>query len=231
MMTVQDHDSYPFQAVIFDIDGTLIDSMPIWDDLGARYLRSLHVTPEENLGKILFPMTIAEGVQYLKDHYHLRKSREEIRDGLRRITEVFYREEVPLKKGVEEFLQSLSDHQIPMVLATIGETELEEAALTRLGIRKYFRRMFVCEDYLTTKKEPKIYQVCASFLDLKPSKILVAEDLLQAIRSAKSAGFQTAAIYDAASAGDRKELQKEADYYAMDFTDLRELIDGVHLPD
>lgn len=217
----------PFQAVIFDIDGTLIDSMPIWDDLGARYLRSLQITPEPDLGKILFPMTIAEGVHYLKEHYHLEQPESEIRKGLQDITERFYREEVPLKKGALDFIQALAEHNMPMVLATIGETALEEAALKRLQIWQYFQKMFVCEDYHTTKKESKIYQVCADYLHLAPSKILVVEDLLQAIRSAARAGFQTAAIYDAASAKDEAQLRKEASLYAMDFDDLRKFIGKV----
>lgn len=209
-----------FRAVIFDIDGTLIDSMPIWDDLGARYLQSVHVAPEPELGKILFPMTIAEGVRYLKEHYHLPESEETIRQGLQIITEKFYREEVPLKKGAMTFVQSLEKRQIPMVLATIGETELEEAALKRLGIWQYFLKMFVCEDFQTTKKESKIYRICAKYLNLPPRKILVVEDLLQAIRSASAAGFQTAAIYDAASAGDEAQLRREADCFAADFDEL-----------
>ncbi len=211
----------PFRAVIFDIDGTLIDSMPIWDDLGARYLRSLSVTPEPDLGKILFPMTIAEGVHYLKEHYHLSESEEEIRQGLQAITEHFYREEVPLKKGAFAFVQALSKRQIPMVLATIGETELEKAALKRLQIWPYFQKMFVCEDYHTTKKESRIYEICAEYLRLPPAEILVVEDLLQAICSASGAGFQTAAIYDAASRKDEAALRAEADYYAADFDELR----------
>lgn len=213
-----------FRAVIFDIDGTLIDSMPIWDDLGARYLRSLDVTPEPGLGTILFPMTIAEGVQYLRDRYHLQKSAAEIRQGLQQITEYFYREEVPLKKGAMQFVQNLADRDIPMVLATIGETALEEAALKRLGIRQYFQKMFVCEDYHTTKKEAKIYTICASYLGFAPANILVIEDLLQAVRSAGKAGFQTAAVYDAASAADERQLRTEADYYAEDFDELARML-------
>jgi HAD superfamily hydrolase (TIGR01509 family) len=218
-----------FQAVIFDIDGTLIDSMPIWDNLGARYLRSLQITPEPDLGKILFPMTIAEGVHYLKEHFHLVQAESDIRKGLQNITEQFYRKEVPLKKGAFAFVRLLADHDIPMVLATIGETDLEKAALKRLQILQYFQKMFVCEDYHTTKKESKIYQVCADYLHLAPSKILVVEDLLQAIRSAAQAGFQTAAIYDAASAKDEGQLRQEASLYAMDFDELRGLIEKDNL--
>lgn len=199
------------RGVILDIDGTLIDSMPIWDDLGARYLRSRNVEPKQDLGQILYPMTIEEGVHYLREHYALPESEDEIRAGLMRVLDRFYREEVPLKAGALEFVTHLHTAGIPMILATIGDRELERAALTRLSVWSYFADMLLCEDYGTTKRESVIYQQCAERLGLMPQDILVVEDLLQAIRSAHAAGFVTAAVYDAASAHDYPVMQREAD--------------------
>lgn len=208
------------KAVLFDIDGTLIDSMPVWDDLGARYLISIGVTPEADLGKILYPMTIEEGVGYLKSHYHLPQEPSEIRAGLMNLFARFYREEVPLKEGVAGTLKKLSALRIPMVLTTIGEPELEEAALCRLGVRQFFLHMYVCSDYQTSKKESRIYEIAASDLKLEPGNCLVVEDVLQAIRAANRAGFLTVAVEDAASLADRNSLMAEADLYVRRLSEL-----------
>lgn len=208
------------KAILFDIDGTLIDSMPIWDELGARYLMSRGITPEPDLGNILFPMTIDEGVTYLKTRYRLDEEKETIRAGLMKTVDDFYRYEVPLKDGAAEFLARTASAGIPMVLTTIGEPSQEEAALTRLRVRKYFRGMYVCEEYHTTKKEPLIYQIAARELGVKPEHTLVVEDMLQAIRAAESAGFRTLAVADEASSADREELIRTADRFIDSFREL-----------
>lgn len=209
------------RGIIFDIDGTLIDSMPIWRELGARYLRSVGKEPEPGLGEILFPMTIAEGVQYLRTHYALPQREEEIRQGLSAITEHFYREEVPAKAGALELVRALQAEGIPMVLATIGERELERAALERLGLWPFFSGMLVCEEHHTTKREPLIYRLCAEHLHTDPAQTLVVEDILQAICTAKAAGFVTAAVADADSAADRQKIVQRADYFLEDFNRMR----------
>lgn len=208
------------EGAVFDIDGTLIDSMGIWNDLGARYLVSLGKVPQDHLGEILYPMTIAQGVSYLKKTYGLAQSEKEIRDGLNHITEVFYKEQVPLKKGALEFLEALRKHRIPMVLATIGEKELEAAALKRLGVWEYFDGMYCCEDYGTTKKEARIYEICAEALKLPKEKVLVVEDVYQAVHSAHTAGFLTAGIQDEASRQDEEKICREADFFLKDFETL-----------
>ena len=208
------------QAILFDIDGTLIDSMPIWDELGARYLRANGIEPETELGKILFPMTIDEGVTYLKEHYHLENSKDVIRAGLMQTVDDFYRYEVPAKDGAKAFLKQSASAGLPMVLTTIGEPAQEEAALTRLGLRGFFGKMYVCEEYHTTKKEPRIYQIAARDLGVRPEHVLVAEDMLQAVRAEKNAGFRTLAVADDASRADREELIRTADCFIDSFFEL-----------
>ena len=208
------------RGAIFDIDGTLIDSMKVWDDLGARYLISIGVTPEPDLARILFPLTLAEGCAYIKEHYHLRESEKEIETGIHAIFARFYREEVMLKPGAERLLRLLDARKIPMVLATVGDTELEIAALTRLGVFRYFRKLFNCSDYRTSKREPLIYEKAASYLGTKPQETLVFEDTFAAVHSAKMAGFRVVAVQDEASLSDREKIRAEADIYLENFDDL-----------
>ena len=211
------------KGAVFDIDGTLIDSMPIWEELGVRYLKGQGIRAEENLAEILFPMTIAEGVLYLKNHYGLPGSPEEIRQGLTEITDAFYRYEVKAKAGVRQALDMLRERGIPMALATIGDPDLEEAALRRLGIWDYFDHMLVCEDYHTTKKEAVIYRAAAGKLGTVPEETLVFEDVYQAVHAAARDGFFVCAVADDASRADRDRIMQEADLFLEDFRQFHKI--------
>ena len=88
------------KGVIFDIDGTLLDTMPFWSDVGARYLKSIHVEAREDLGSILFSMTLEEGIRYLKEAYSLPYTGEEIRQGILDQIAHFYQQEADFKPGM-----------------------------------------------------------------------------------------------------------------------------------
>lgn len=201
------------KGAIFDIDGTLLDSMPIWTDVGARYLHSIGVTPKEGLGNILFSMTMEEGAAYLRRTYHLSQTEAEIQKGIVDIISNFYRYEVPLKTGMRELLEHLSGQSIPMTLATTGERELAEAALTRLGVWQYFSAMFTANELHTSKKVPLIYHIAADFMGTAPHETMVYEDVIHALTTAKNAGFQTTAVEDAASRKDRAAILAIAGHY------------------
>lgn len=203
------------KGAIFDIDGTLLDSMPIWTDVGARYLRSIGVTPEKGLGEILFSMTMEEGAAYLRRTYDLSQTESEIQKGIVDIIGDFYRYEVPLKAGMREHLEHLSSQNIPMTLATTGERELAEAALTRLGVWQYFSAMFTANELHTSKKEPLIYHTAANFMGTAPHETMVYEDVIHALTTAKKAGFQTTAVEDTASEKDKAAILAIADHYIV----------------
>lgn len=203
----------PIKAAIFDVDGTLLDSMGVWADIASRYLRSIHVTPGENLDQILAPMSMEEGAAYVKEHYHLRKSIPEIIQGVMDAVKCFYQDEVQMKPGALEFLGELHKRGIPMAAATASEREHIEAAFDRLGARKYFRRLFTCREVGAGKRSPLIYQAAGEFLGEKPSDIYVFEDVLHAVMTAKNAGFRTVGVYDRYNEGEQEEIKKQADFY------------------
>ncbi len=208
------------QGAIFDIDGTILDSMPIWDDVGARYLTRLHIEPEPGLGEILFSMSLEEGAAYLQRRYSLVQTRDEIRQGVLQVIADFYRYEVQLKPGADGFLRAMAERGIPMTLATTSDAALTTAALTRLGVEGFFIKLFTCTALNTTKHEAKIYRAAAQYMGSSPEKTLVFEDVLHALKSAKSGGFRLAAVEDAASAGDRAEIRRISDIYLRDYWDL-----------
>ncbi len=208
------------KGVIFDVDGVLLNSMPIWENLGELYLRSLGVEAEKDLGEILFTMSLEEGADYLISQYGLNKTPEEIVEGLNREVRDFYAERVPLKEGVREFLYELNEKKIPMVIATSGDRKNTEAALRRLKVLNYFQGIFTCSEIGSGKNQPDIYLAAALQLDTEPAETWVFEDAYHAIRTAKSVGFKTAAVYDKANDKDLAQIWNTADIYLPEFTDF-----------
>ena len=125
------------RGAIFDLDGVLLDSMGIWKDLGARYLRSLHIQPEPGLNEILFAMSMEQGAAYLKEHYPLPQSEAEIGEGIARMLEDYYFYEVPAKPGAAALLNFLAERGIPMAAATSSPRTHVTRALERLGLLPY----------------------------------------------------------------------------------------------
>ena len=203
------------RGAIFDIDGVLLDSMPIWNDVGARYLRSIGVTPEDTLGGTLFRMTLEEGATYMKRHYALAQSEGDIRAGVLGVIEDFYRREVGLKPRAGELIDRFRSQGIPMVLATTSDRQLITAALERLGVFGCFSALFTASELHTGKHEPKIYETAAACLGTRPEETAVLEDALHAARTAKEAGFYLIGVYDEASAADREELERLADEFIV----------------
>ena len=211
------------KGVIFDIDGTLLDSMPLWNNLGERYLQKLGFTEEETegLSQRISTMPFAEGIHYIKKEYSLDMAEERIREQLREMIAGAYCDEIVLKAGVKEYLQFLKERGIPCILATAGDASLATAALKRLKVWEEFQGLLLCEDFNTSKQEAKIYFLAMERLSLsKPEEVLVCEDVFHAVKSAKQAGFQVCGILDEANREDWEKIQKMADFTAKGFYEL-----------
>ena len=122
------------KGAIFDLDGVLLDSMGIWNDLGARYLRSRGLMPEPGLNEILFSMSMEQGAEYLHTHYPLAQSAAEIEAGIETMLRDFYYNEVPAKPGAAALLAALAAKGIPMAAATSSPRGHVTHALQRLGL-------------------------------------------------------------------------------------------------
>ena len=205
------------KGAIFDADGTLLNSMHIWNELGQRYLNSLNIKPEENLSRILYFMSLEQSCSYLKEKYNLKFSVSEIQNGIINIIKDFYIHEVNLKKGVKNFLENLKLKNIPMVIATSGDRNLLLSALKRLNIKNYFNKIFTCSELNTTKHEAKIFLECSKFLKLEPEYIAVFEDALFALKTAKNSGFITFGIEDNSNIFQREEIIEISDFYIKTF--------------
>ena len=195
------------QGAIFDMDGTLLDSMPVWEHASERYLQNKGIEVREKLSEILFSMSMQKGAEYVKENYHLTESTDEIVTGVNNIVYTAYEKEVQPKEGVREFLDKLQAEGIKMVVATSTDRPMVEAALKRTGLLSYFERIFTCTEIGKGKVEPDIYHAASDFLGTKPEHTLVFEDALYAIGTAKKAGFVTVGIYDAASEKEQDKIR------------------------
>lgn len=204
-------------GAIFDVDGTLLDSMCIWEQAGARYLKTQGVIAPDNLAETLFKMSVPEAAEYMKETFSLNVSVQEITEGILKVVEDFYYDEAQLKPGAKELLFQLKEKNIPMVIATSSNKLHIEHAFRRLGILELFEGMVTCEEAGRGKRFPDVYLMAARLLDLKPQNTMVFEDVLHAVQTAAKAGFMTCGIYDEASMGDWEEIKKTANIYMEKF--------------
>ncbi len=206
-----------FKAAVFDIDGTILDSMTVWRNIASRYLAGRGITPEEDLEEKIAPMHLAQGSAYLKERYLLPESAEEISEAVLSMGRRAYETEVTLKRGAHEFLQMLSDRGIPMCLATSGSADLSGEALERLGVRPLFRGLLSCDDTGCGKADAGIYLRATELLGQAPHETAVFEDSLYALSAAAAAGFITVGIEDTDNIKDREEIRNTADFYLSSF--------------
>lgn len=201
------------KGAIFDMDGTLLDSMPVWEHASERYLEQKGIVVEEKLSEILFTMSMGEGAKYVKEKYGLLEAVDVIIAGVNAVVYEGYEKDVQPKPGVEKFLQQLKEAGIPMVVATSTDRPMAEMALKRTRLLPYFKKIFTCSEVGAGKSKPDIYVAAAECLGTKPEETWVFEDALYAIKTAKSAGFRTVGLYDAMSAKDQEQIRATADVY------------------
>lgn len=199
-------------GAIFDLDGTLTDSMNIWNETPKALVRRLGGTPPEDLARTIQEMDRREASEYLIRTFHLDCTPEQVMAEVNDLVSAEYRDKVPMKPGAEQLLERLDALGVPCGIATASEAFQARDAMTRLGLWKYFRFAVSSIQY-GPKTGPDIYLEAARRLGAAPSRTIVFEDALHAARSAKRAGFLVAGVYDPSSEADREELKQVCDWY------------------
>lgn len=208
------------KGAIFDLDGTLFDSMFIWDTIGEIYLRSIGYDPKENLNETFKTMSLYNAACYYRNEYGVTLSVDEIMDGVNRMVEKYYMNEVQLKPGVYDFVKHLHNIGVKMCIATATDKYLVEAALERCGINEYFSEIFTCTSVGHSKNEPDIYREALKHLGTTKEDTLIFEDAVYAIRTAKTDGFKVVAVYDK-SEENQAEVKTLCDFYMKDYSDMQ----------
>lgn len=204
------------KGAIFDFDGTLVDSMFIWDSFGEDYLRTLGIEPKENLAEAFKTFTLEQAAEYYRENYGVTLSVEEIVDSVNEMVAEIYRSKVTLKGGVREFLEGLRSRGVKMCVATVTDRPIVEEVLASLGIRDYFVEILTCAEVGYNKETPHIYSAALEVLGTKKDETIVFEDVLHALMTAKNDGFTVAAVYDKYEEK-QVEMRAVADYYISDY--------------
>ena len=207
------------KGAIFDLDGTILDSMFIWDTIGEDYLRSLEKEPKENLKETFKTFTLEQAAHYYRENYGVTLSVDEIIDGVNKMVELYYTETVKLKPGIEVFLGKLKAKGVKMCMATVTDKHLVEAALDRLGVRDYFSEIFTCASVGHSKEEPHIYREAQKHLNTEKGETVVFEDALHALKTAKADGFVTVGVFDIHEKN-QAELKTTADHYIENYSEF-----------
>ena len=194
------------QGAIFDADGTLLDSMGMWDTVGERYLISQGVRPPAGLRETLFPLSLAQCAVYLKDRFALPLAPSAIEAGINGVIRSFYAGEVVAKAGVLDFLRGLKAKGVPLYLATATDREVITKGLERTGILPLLDGLVTCGDLGVDKRTPEIF-------DYARDRMGTATEA-----TAAAAGYPVAGVADPYS--DQTELRKLSRIYLPDMTDF-----------
>lgn len=211
------------EAVLFDLDGTLVDSMWVWEDIDIEFLEKRKIILPENLDVFkeeIEGMGFTQMAVFFKERFHLEESLDEIKQIWIDMAFEKYTTEVPLKKGVHEFLQMLKEKGIKCGICSSNGRELVEATLKAHGVYDFFSVICTCCEVPNSKPAPDVYLLAAKSLAADPENCLVFEDVPMGILAGKNAGMEVCAVEDDFSAGQRERKKELADYYIQDYTEM-----------
>jgi HAD superfamily hydrolase (TIGR01509 family) len=192
----------PYEAVIFDLDGTLADSMRLWGRVCADWLLRLGKEPEENLEGVLASLSLSQAADYVIKNYHIGLSPAAVRGQWGDSVLEEYRQRVPLKPGAADLVRSLARRGMRLAIATSCFPAACEALLSRCHIRGYFSALVYTDeirdeaDRTLNKTFPQVWRAAAARLGTPPEKCLVFEDMYAALKGVRAAGMGIAAVWD-----------------------------------
>lgn len=212
------------KGFIFDVDGTLLDSMSIWMDASNLYLKNNGCVLRENVAERMLEMTMKEGAEYIQKNYLPDKTLEEICQGVNAQVYNYYEKEAMPKQGIIAFLDYALEKGIPMAVATSTDRPMIDVAFNRLGFHKYFKEIFTTTEVGCGKDNPKIFELVAKSLGTEIRDTWMFEDALYSIRTAKAVGMNVLGIYDFSSDKDSDEIKRMSDIYIKDWTNYKDVI-------
>lgn len=208
------------KAVIFDMDGTLIDSMGVWKTIDHEFLNRRQIPVPAEIQKAIEGMSFTETAQYFKDRFNLPESVEEIMAEWTSMCKVLYETTVELKPGAKALVQYLHSQGLKIGMGSSSQHELIKLILQRYGLLNYFHTIRTSCEVGKGKPHPDIFLKVAEDLAVKPEDCLVFEDTLAGVLAGKRAGMRVVAVYDAYSLPVVEEIQKTADRYIGSFEEI-----------
>ena len=209
------------EAVLFDLDGTLVDSLWVWHEIDIEYLGRFGLTLPAGLQEDIGGMSFTETALYVKERFQIPDCVEKIKEDWNQMAWEKYTHQVPLKKGVSDFLALCRERGIRLGIATSNSRELVENILKTHGLEGYFDCIVTGCEVDKGKPSPDVYLEAARRCGVSPHVCLVFEDIVPGILAGKAAGMRVCAVEDTYSVEQREEKQRLSDYYISDYCDWR----------
>lgn len=209
-----------YDGVIFDMDGSLVDSMWVWKAIDIEFLGKHGYEVPENFQKDLGGMSLKEMSYYFKERFGIPNSPEEIQEEWNRMAMDKYQHEVPLKPGAGALLRYLKDHGIRCGIATSNSRKLVEALLKSLDIQDIFDTVITGDEVTKGKPDPEIYLLASSRMGTDPGRCLVFEDIIPGIQAGLRAGMEVCSVFDRNSQSSQDQKEALAHYSIRDFRDI-----------
>ncbi len=214
------------EAVIFDLDGTLVDSMGMWHDVDIRFMEERGFEMRPGLAEEVEGMSMTETAQWFIRTFNLNQTVDELKDEWNNIAKYAYEHEIQPKSYALDFLKALKQKGIKTGVSTSNSTVLMNTCLKATGIGEYIDVASSGCMVEHGKPAPDIYLASANALGVDPSKCLIFEDVINGIKAGKAAGMRTCAVPDDAVARDWEEKKELADYYIHNFSDAIKALNG-----
>ncbi len=208
------------KGAIFDLDGTILDSMFIWNEIGYKFLESKNIQAPPGADKEFIKMSLQQAAEYYIEHFDNTATVEGIINDINNLVTDFYFNKVLKKDGISEFLEFLNKRDVKMCVATATDKFLVEKALERNELLHYFTEIFTCNGVGAGKDTPVIYDKSLEHLGTKKEETFVFEDALYAIQTAHKAGYNVVGIKDVSEKADEAEIKAYCDYFINDYSEI-----------
>lgn len=209
-------------TVIFDLDGTIADSMMVWTDIDIKFFEKRDIPFPDTLQKEIEGMSFTETAQYFIKRFDLPDTVEELKAIWAGQAIDEYRYHIKLKPGIMEFFKFLREQNMKIGIATSNSRELLNAFLEANQLECYIDEAVTSCDVCAGKPAPDVYLKAAELLGAKPENCLVFEDIPMGILAGKNAGMRVCAVEDSYSLGMTEDKKRLADYYICDFFQIME---------
>lgn len=209
-------------GVIFDLDGTLLDSNWVWDKIDEEFPKKLGLDVKKNFYDEIAHMTTDQAAEYMIKEYHVSLTNKELQQLWLDMALDLYEHQVELKPGAMELLQKLKQQGIPFSLATSSFPNLCKRSLTRIGIYQDFHTILYSNDFGKNKENPDIYMAAAEAMGIPYHQCLVFEDIIAPLQALHRIGMGFAAVYEPHHERTAALLQQQVDYYIQDFNEFLE---------